>query len=197
MSDLNQCTVAGCNNPHKAKGFCESHYSRYRRHGDPLGGGTSTGEPIRFYQDVALTFEGTDCLIWPYSTVKGYGQIRVSGKMALVHRIVCESRNGAPPTPEHEAAHSCGNRACVNPRHLRWATPAENSADKIIHGTHTRGELNPRAKITEAMAVEIRVLRGVDTQVSIAKRFGLSQQTVSQIQSGKLWSFLSTQAGRI
>jgi DNA-binding XRE family transcriptional regulator len=78
---------------------------------------------------------------------------------------------------------------------LRWATAAENSADRILHGTHPIGELNPRAKITGAVAKEIRGLRGVATQMAIAKRFGISQQTVSQIQSGKLWSSLSTQAG--
>ena len=161
----------------------------------PMRTRAPTGDPVRFFQNVALRHVGDDCLIWPYSTTKGYAQIRINGRMALVHRLSCEFLNGPSPTPEHEAAHGCGNKACVNPRHLRWATPAENSADRVLHGTHPSGELNPRAKITKAAAIEIRSLRGSEKQVSLAKRFGISQQTVSQIQSGRLWPCLSNTTG--
>lgn len=30
------CAIDGCNTKHNAKGFCIKHYSRFRRHGDPL-----------------------------------------------------------------------------------------------------------------------------------------------------------------
>jgi len=33
-----KCTVAGCDREHLCKGFCDSHYRRFRTHGDPLGG---------------------------------------------------------------------------------------------------------------------------------------------------------------
>jgi hypothetical protein len=32
------CSIDGCWNPHYARGWCTSHYERFRRHGDPLGG---------------------------------------------------------------------------------------------------------------------------------------------------------------
>ena len=35
------CSVAGCENPAHTKTFCTAHYGRFRRHGDPLGGGPS------------------------------------------------------------------------------------------------------------------------------------------------------------
>lgn len=31
-----RCTVAGCERPHKAHGYCRTHYRRWQRHGDPL-----------------------------------------------------------------------------------------------------------------------------------------------------------------
>lgn len=34
-----------------------------------------------------------------------------------------------------EAAHSCGNKTCINPRHLRWADHASNMEDAKAHGT--------------------------------------------------------------
>ncbi|MCZ7568835.1 MAG: hypothetical protein M5U01_09640 [Ardenticatenaceae bacterium] len=30
------CTVDGCDRPHKARGYCDTHYARWRTHGDPL-----------------------------------------------------------------------------------------------------------------------------------------------------------------
>ena len=32
------CAVQRCTRPARARGLCEAHYSRLRRHGDPLGG---------------------------------------------------------------------------------------------------------------------------------------------------------------
>lgn len=33
------CSVEGCEKPHKSRGWCDAHYSRFLRHGEPLGGG--------------------------------------------------------------------------------------------------------------------------------------------------------------
>lgn len=30
------CSVEGCSNPHKARGYCLMHYQRFMKHGDPL-----------------------------------------------------------------------------------------------------------------------------------------------------------------
>lgn len=30
------CTVDGCENRHRCKGYCDKHYQRWRKHGDPL-----------------------------------------------------------------------------------------------------------------------------------------------------------------
>lgn len=32
------CTVAGCENKYRARGYCNKHYLRWQNHGDPLGG---------------------------------------------------------------------------------------------------------------------------------------------------------------
>ena len=82
-----------------------------------------------------LAIESDDCVIWPHSTnSKGYGLVQTNGKVQTVHSVVCAMHNG--PRPEgKQVAHSCGVRACMNYRHVRWATQAENEADKRIHGT--------------------------------------------------------------
>lgn len=155
---------------------------------------TFCGEARRFYREVVLTYDGDDCLIWPYMRdAKGYGRMKVDGRMSLVSRRVCEEINGQAPTPKHEAAHSCGNGhlACATKGHLSWKTRAENCADKLIHGTHDRGERNSQAKLTEAQAREVLALKGKETHRSIAERFGIARQTVTRIQSGNGWAWLS------
>jgi hypothetical protein len=57
------------------------------------------------------------------------------------HRYVLTLTAGPPPFPRAVAAHAplvCHNPACVNPRHLRWASQAENAADMKIDGTYSK-----------------------------------------------------------
>lgn len=192
------CSVEACTrNAHRSasgyKGFCQNHYRRLRLYGDPLGGKTPPGDAIRFVQEVAIPAETTECLEWPFAKYKsGYPQVTVGGRTALTHRYICETVRGAPPTPEHHAAHSCGNRACVNPRHLSWKTPTENQADKLLHGTHMRGERHNLAKLTEPQVREVLALRGRATQKEIATSFGITKSAVAHIHQGRSWAWVST-----
>ncbi len=130
------------------------------------------------------------CIHWPFGfTGSGYGAITVNGKTMPAHRVMCEMVHGDPPTPDHDAAHSCGKRSCCNHTHIRWATRAENEADKKIHGTATIGEANGRAKISERDARRIRArARSGESAVALAHEYGLHDSTIYRIKTGKRWS---------
>jgi hypothetical protein len=194
MANSRLCSIPDCGKSHYANGYCSSHNHRFRKHGDPLGGRAPNGESLRFIHEVAIFHTGDECLAWPFCKISdGYGTIRIDGKAAYAHRYICELVRGTPPTPEHEAAHSCGkgHEGCISPIHLDWKTTAQNQADRLEHGTHNRGERHGLSKLVEAEAREIIALKGVETQRKLAKRFGVSQPTISEIHAGKKWAWLS------
>jgi hypothetical protein len=193
------CSVDGCEKPHIAKGFCREHDRRAKVHGHPLGGRKHRPRaPVfaafKFFTETVLPFDGDECLIWPILTDRnGYGLMVFDGKRCSVHREACKAKHGPPPTPKHQAAHSCGRGAmgCVNPNHLRWATAKQNGADMVLHGRSQRGARQHMAKLTEPMVREIRALHGTMTHGDIAGRFGVSRSCVSMILGGRIWAWLA------
>lgn len=188
------CFIENCGKPVIALGYCERHYRRLRRHGDPLAGGTPAGEPTRFLEEVVLPFNRDECLIWPYAkNSDGYGNIYFEGRHYRVPRLVCENTHGAPPSPEYEAAHSCGkgHLGCCSPRHLSWKTPSENQADKLSHGTHNRGERHNMAKLTDQQVREIRALNGSLSRAQLAKAYGVSVRNIRFIVERKTWTHIA------
>jgi hypothetical protein len=188
------CTVDNCSSASIKRGYCQSHYKRWWRHGDPLAGRgprPPNGEPQRFVDDVALNHKGDDCLLWPYGKQpSGYGKITIEGDTKTASSYVCECAHGPAPTAEHESAHSCGNRPCVSPHHLSWKTAVENNADKLGHGTHNRGERHNLAKLTEDDVRTIRALRWTVTERELADRYGVTNTAIHLIHERKNWSWL-------
>lgn len=75
----------------------------------------------------------------------------------LVHRLVLESFIG--PCPEGmETRHLNGKHDDNRLSNLCWGTQKDNYKDKILHGTHQRGEKNPRTKLINKQVLEIRKL---------------------------------------
>jgi len=187
------CIIPGCGMPSKGRGWCNSHYTRWRRHGTPLGGTATPGAPAAFLLDIAIPFNQSECLLWPFGKDRrGYGHIDLQdrGRTKLAHRLVCTLVHGAPATPNLEAAHNCGNSSCVNPRHLRWATPKENQSDKIKHGTTNRGERCATSRLTKTDVIQIRELALTMKQVDIAAKFGVSSSAIRHIIRRKNWGWL-------
>lgn len=85
----------------------------------------------RFWSKVNKT---ESCWLWTASTKpQGYGEFRLNGGNKYAHRLVFAELNG--PIPEGiEIDHKCYNRSCVNPKHLRPVTKAQNG--------HNRSGLN-------------------------------------------------------
>lgn len=143
----------------------------------------------RKWLDETIGQETDDCITWPYGTTKGYGHLRVEGKMEYAHRYVCIKVNGQPPTKDHEAAHSCGNGhlGCINKRHVSWKTHQQNMADKLAHGTVPFGGRSGKTKLTTDDVQEMRRLEETKSVKEIAAMFGLSYGGVYKILKADRW----------
>lgn len=129
--------------------------------------------------------QGDECLIWPFPFRKdGYGQFKIGKRNTLAHRHMLCLATGIDD-PNRDAAHNCGNRACVNPRHLRWATRKENFSDTIAHGTKLQGSKRWNSKLTEADVAEI--LRSPLNQCELGRRYGVDQSLINKIVKRHRW----------
>lgn len=188
------CMIPDCGKPAWARGWCMSHYQRWRRHGDTSKRlRPANGEAQSYFRDVVMNYDGTECHKWPFATTDGRAVMLVDGRTCFVARLVCEAVRGPAPSDEHQAAHSCGNgdEACVTKRHLSWKTPSANQMDRVEHGTSNRGERCGSAKLTGADVLEIRASHGKVRQKVLAAKFGIKVKTVSAIQARRRWGWLT------
>lgn len=108
-----------------------------------------------------------------------------------VHRLILETYVGLCPK-DMGGCHNNGDRTDNRLENLRWATFVENEADKIKHGTDTRGERHSQAKLTDQKVSLIYNLyrSGADSQRELAAAFGITQRTIYRIVNKKGWRHL-------
>lgn len=182
-----KCIIDGCDKKHLAKGLCAMHYNRVYRHGDTDARlAAATGDHLRWLRG-HIGFDGGGCLYWPFKakTAKGYAVTTFDGVAMNASRAMCILARGEPPTPEHEAAHSCGkgHEGCVHPGHLRWATTSENHADKKVHGTYYPPFTKKGVKLTDD---DVRAIRSSDEPQSVlGKRYGVHPSYIWELRTYK------------
>ena len=151
-----ECAAEGCTRPQKAKGVCDLHYQRQRL-------GIDLDAPLRrkgtLFQDLCeVVIPGLSerdeygCLVWMGARHRnGYGRVCYDGKDRLVHRMVLWHKTGELPEGM-QAGHLCGrgHEGCVDPDHLAWQTPRENSEQIYRTG---RGVWDQKERMQTGLAI--------------------------------------------
>lgn len=121
-------------------------------------------------------------------------------KSRLVHQLVAAEFLPPKPTPRHEIRHLDGNRQNNRDTNLAWGTQQENADDRERHGrtsrgaahsaANKRGRRSPLYRLTGNDAVEIRLAyqSGREDMKSLALRFNVGLQTISDLIHGKTHS---------
>lgn len=107
----------------------------------------------------------------------------------FVHRLVLEAFVGPCPD-EMECCHNDGNPLNNALDNLRWDTKRANQADRVKHGTHSRGERNANAKLTEA---DVRAIRaehasGGASQAELSRKYGVDPALIGRIIQRRSWA---------
>ena len=149
-----------------------------------------SGEHIPWLLSV-IADPGDECILFPWQPSQTHPKLMYEGRFQSVGLVTLEL-SGSPRPPGLQACHDpdiCNNGRCVNPRHLRWGTAADNAADRLIAGTNACGERDGNAKLTEADVTEVkRLLSEGWTQIEIGERFGVHRRTIGRIKLGQSWA---------
>lgn len=193
MPSARICSVDGCGNPYRCKGFCELHYKRFLANGTPEFKGNAS-PALDYFNTVVLTWGQDECLIWPFfRSAKGYGRMRWKGKLHYVHRLADQILNGEPLDQNYDAAHTCGNGhlGCCNPKHIIRCTRKQNRSHMIKHGTLQVGEAVPSSRLTNGQVLQIKAMIGKVPQNEIANYFSVGESTIWSIRAGLSWGWLT------
>ena len=124
----------------------------------------------------------------------GYLQVQLwkaqSPRTWLVHQLVASAFLGARPHGL-QVRHLDGDRANARLDNLKYGTPKENCADKVLHGTSQRGDKHPRVRVSDSQVQSIKTrYLGGERMVDLASEFGVSLSSVKNYISGARKSFI-------
>jgi hypothetical protein len=129
----------------------------------------------------------TGCLEWQESRFRdGYASIHYKGKRTVVHRLVATLVYG-PPEPKMYALHSCDNKSCINPKHLRWGTAKENTQEAFERGLMVgrSGFASSQSVVDREMMLQIFKLRAEGLSYKkIGNAVGVNYNTAWRICRG-------------
>lgn len=141
------------------------------------------------------------CWLWTAAKAgNGYGRTSVTsagrGRYdAYAHRASWQMANGPIPSGL-EVCHRCDNPPCVNPAHLFLATHQANVTDMVQKGRQRTvplcGEINGRAKLTEADVATIRALYAEGRAYrQIAAEFAVTPENILHIAKRRTWKHVA------
>lgn len=127
-----------------------------------------------------------ECLEWTRGCdEQGYGRVTVQKKKWRTHRLVWFLYHG--PTDAF-VLHSCDNRKCINPLHLRAGSHNENMDDMVARQRQAVGERQHKARLTQGDVKTIRDRANSGERLKlIAAEYGVSQTTITDIKLRRTW----------
>jgi hypothetical protein len=124
----------------------------------------------------------------------GYGRMQVDGSKLVAHRIAYQLIVG-PIDEGNLVLHSCDNRLCCNPNHLRQGTHQDNMEDMVERRRSSMGAKNGRTKLDDADALYILTNPDRMSGKALAAKFGVASSTISYIRNRRSWKYLVGRAG--
>ena len=158
-----------------------------------------TEKEINRFNSRYVINEETGCWEWTAGHFQlGYGAIGIKDgclnqQQKLAHRVSYILHKGQIPD-NLLVLHSCNNKNCVNPDHLRTGTQKENMQDLLDINGYSRGETHKRSKLNDALVIEIRAkYHSIPDITHLAEQVGCRWKTLYNAYHGISWSHLNKQ----
>jgi hypothetical protein len=185
VTPLPTCSVVErgekCNGVHVAQGFCDLHYRRFQRHGDPL-----------------FVTERKD---WNH-----HGYFVEVPTYASMHQRIYRKRGKASTYTCINCGTTAAEWACIRNKtvegthcgiKVRWSINVDDY-DPMCSRCHARldaqaiaGEAHYAAKLNEEMVRELRARAAAgEVIVHLAREFGMNDGTVRDAIAGRTWTHL-------
>lgn len=186
------CSLENCSSPARKAQMCTKHYQRMRRNGSPHT--IIVGRSLEDYAEVfwrQVEKKATnECWEWKGKIRdSGYGMAeRQVGSLRLrgSHRVAYFLFTGQ--APNKWILHSCDNKICCNPAHLREGDVRDNVQDAMDRGRHCHGEKHGCSRLTEGQVMEIR--QSSESGTVLARRYDIAQTQINRIRRRESWKHL-------
>lgn len=114
----------------------------------------------------------------------GYCSISIDNKKYKIHRHIFKQTHGSIPMGL-VIRHTCDNKICINPDHLKVGTIAENINDAVERGLVPKGSSKVNSKLTED---DVRYMRSSGISAwHLAKIYPVNKSTIIDILKRKSW----------
>jgi hypothetical protein len=194
---MSKCSMDGCLKEAKARGYCDTHYMRFRKHGDAakVSRVALKGKGLRDrFECQAVKKEG--CWDWlGHKDDRGYCRIMVGGKIQLAHRVSWELHRGPLSDGQH-VCHKCDNPSCTNPAHLFIGSQKDNIRDMYSKGRQNPGKGKPfeagvangNTSLSDSDVYAIRASK--EPKKYLAAFYGVTYAQIWNIQTRRSWKHL-------